>query len=190
MKILILEGIATSGKTTVKNNLLKAFVKKGVNFSAVEEDETLMPIRNNQDLVTSIKLLKEVVERVLRESKDFIIFDRLFFTHIFKTKSSIEEFKEIENLVKDKAFLAFLVIDESKIPERIANARNHRGKGWDEYVSKKGNIVEINKYYINQQRLLLNLLEETDLNYKIYNTTTLDLDTISNDILKNLFEAQ
>jgi tRNA uridine 5-carbamoylmethylation protein Kti12 len=64
MKILILEGIATSGKTTVKNNLLKAFVKKGVSFSAVEEDETLMPIRNNQDLVTSIKLLKEVVERV------------------------------------------------------------------------------------------------------------------------------
>ena len=32
MKIIILEGIATSGKTTIKNNLVKAFIEKGVSF--------------------------------------------------------------------------------------------------------------------------------------------------------------
>ena len=68
-----------------------------MSYSVIEEEETLMSIRDNQNKETSIKLLKEI-----------IIFDRLYFTHIFRTKSSIEDFKELENLVKDKAFLAFI----------------------------------------------------------------------------------
>ena len=52
MKIIILEGIATSGKTTIKNNLVNAFIKKGVSFSSIEEEETLMSIRDNQDKET------------------------------------------------------------------------------------------------------------------------------------------
>ena len=124
-----------------------------------------MPIIDNQNKEKSIKHLKDVIERALSEAKDFIIFDRLFFTHIFRTKSSIKEFKEIENLVKNKAFLAFLMIDESNIPERIANARIHRGKEWDEYVSKKGNmkkstnITSINKgfylIFLKRQTLII-----------------------------------
>ena len=79
MKIIILEGIATSGKTSVKNRLAEAFAEKGLNFSIIEEDETLMPILHNTDKQVSIDLLKKVIGNALKEKKDFVIFDRLFF---------------------------------------------------------------------------------------------------------------
>ena len=187
MKIIILEGIATSGKTTIKNKLIEAFIERGVNFSVVEEDETLMPILDNTDKQVSINLLRKVIDKELKEEKDFIIFDRLFFTHIFRTDSSIGDFKEIENLIENKSFLAFLEIDEPEIPRRIADTRERRGKEWDEYVSKKGSDEEIYQYYMNQQKLLLNLLKETSISSKIYNTTNMDFDNIAKDILEVLF---
>lgn len=185
MNIIQLEGIATSGKTSVKNKLADAFVEKGVNFSIIEEDETLMPILHNTDKQVSIDLLKKVIDNALKAKKDFIIFDRLFFTHIFRTKSSVEDFREIENLIKDQSFLVFLKIDEANIPERVAYARQHRDKSWDEYVSKKGSDEEIYQYYINQQRLLLDLLKHTSLKYKIYDTTDMEFKNVANEILKD-----
>ena len=147
-----------------------------------------MPILHNTDKQVSIDLLKKVIDKALKAKKDFIIFDRLFFTHIFRTKSSIEDFREIENLIKDQSFLAFLKIDEENIPERFVYARQHRDKSWNEYVSKKGSDEEIYQYYINQQRLLLDLLKETSLKYKVYDTTNLNFADISKDISQTLFE--
>ena len=189
MKIIILEGIATSGKSSIKDKLAKAFVEKEINFSIIEEDETLMPILNNTDRQTSINLLKNVISKALKKKKDFIIFDRLFFTHIFRTNSSIDDFRNIEKIINDQALLVLLKIDESKIPERITHAREHREKSWNEYVGKKGNNEEIFQYYTNQQRLLLNLLKGTSLKYKVYNTTNMDFDDIAKDILHILFES-
>ena len=183
MQIIILEGIAASGKTSVKNKLAEAFVEKGINFSIVEEDETLMPILNNTDRQTSSNLLKNVIDKALKEEKDFIIFDRLFFTHIFRANSSIEDFREIEKMIQSQSLLVFLKIDESKIPERINYARKHREKSWDEYVSNKGSDEEIYQYYINQQRLLLGLLKKTSLEYKVYDTTDIDFESVTKNIL-------
>jgi len=188
MKIIILEGIATSGKTSVKNKLAETFAEKGINFSIIEEDETLMPILNNTDRQISINLLKNVISKALSEQKDFIIFDRLFFTHIFRTNSSIDDFKEIEEMIQDRSLLVFLKIDESKIPERIAYAREHRDKAWNDYVSKKGTAEEIYQYYTNQQRLLLDLLKKTSLKYKIYDATNIGFVDISKDILQTILE--
>ena len=125
-----------------------------------------------------------------KEKKDCIIFDRLFFTHIFRTNSTLDDFKEIEDMVGGQSFLAFLKIDEAIVPERIKNAREHRGKEWDEYVSKKGNNKEINQYYINQQRLLLGLLNKTSLKYKVYDTTDMDFESVAKDILKFFFKGR
>jgi len=187
MKIIILEGIATSGKTSVKNKLAEVFVEKGIKFSIIEEDETLMPILNNTDRQTSIGLLKNVIIKAVEEENYFIIFDRLFFTHIFRTNSSIEDFREIEEMVQNQSLLVFLKINESKISERIKYAREHREKSWDEYVSKKGNDEEVNQYYINQQRLLLDLLKKTTLKYKEFDTTNMNFDIIVKDILLSVF---
>jgi len=186
MKLIILEGIATSGKTTVKNKVMTLLAEKGLTFSVVEEDETLMPILNNTDKQVSLDLLKKTIKKALREEKDYIIFDRLFFTHIIRTKSSLKDFREIESMIEKQALLVFLKIDEIKIPERIAYAKKHRGKQWNEYVDKKGDIVKITQYYAEQQKLLKNLLNKTSLQYKIYNTTNLDFENISEDILSTL----
>ncbi len=185
MKIIILEGIATSGKTSVKNKIAEALDEKKVNFSIIEEDKTLMPILHNTDKQTSINLLKTVIGNALKEEKEFIIFDRLFFTHIFRTKSSIKDFKEIESLVKNQSFLAFLEINHAKIPERIMYARQNRDKSWNAYVSKKGSDEEIYQYYINQQIFLLNLLKHTSLKYKIYDTTDMDFKNVAKMILED-----
>jgi thymidylate kinase len=186
MKVIILEGIATSGKTSVKNKLVEILAARQENFSIINEEESLLPILNNTDRKISIALLKKIISEALNSDKKIIIFDRLFFTHIFKTGSSVEEFKEIENMLVSCSLLVFLKIDESKIPERIERARQHREKEWVEYVNKKGNNEEIFQYYINQQRLLLELINQTSLNYKIYDTTDMDFDDIANDILKTI----
>ncbi len=186
MKIIILEGIATSGKTSVKNKLSEILIEKGINFSIVGEDETLMPILNNTDRQISIDFLKNVINKALSEEKDFIIFDRLFFTHIFRTNSSLVDFKDVENMIREMSLLVFLKIDESKISERIAHARTHRDSSWNEYISKKGNDEEINEYYAKQQRLLLGFLKETSLRYKVYDTTDINFLSISKDIFRSI----
>lgn len=183
MKIIILEGIATSGKTTIKNKLAKIFQEKGFDFSIVEEDETLMPIIDNFDRQISINLMKKVIGDALNSGKQIIVFDRLFFTHIFRTNSAISDFKEIEDMLKVNSLLVFLKIAEEKIPERIANARKHRDQAWNEYVSKKGSEEEINGYYINQQKMLLDVLKKTSLKFRIYDTSEMNFDKISQDIV-------
>ena len=184
MKILILEGIATSGKTTIKKKLAEILNRKGFSFSVIEEDKTLMPLLDNFDRQVSLDLLKNVIGAALNEDRDFVIFDRLFFTHIFRTKSSIDDFGEIENLIRDNALLIFLKIDEERIPERIANARRQRDPRWNEYVSKKGTVEEVNDYYINQQRILLALLDQTSLKFEIFDTSDMNFDEISKRILR------
>lgn len=112
-----------------------------------------------------------------------IIFDRLFFTHIFRTNSEYREFREIEDMIQSSALLVFLKIDEEKIPARIEYARQHRDKAWDEYISTKGSDEEVYDYYINQQRILENLLSKTNLKYQVYNTNNLDCESIAQDLL-------
>lgn len=190
MKILILEGIATSGKTTIKDKLVDFFKKKKLKYLIIEEKETLMPILNNTKVRVSINHLKRILKKVLPKKKDVIIFDRLYFTHIFRTKSTIKDFEEIESLFsKNNTFLAFLKIDKKKIPERIFNAmRNDRSKMWADYVRSKGNNKQIIQYYQSQQDLLLKLLKKSRINYKIYNTSKLNQDLIKEKILKELFQ--
>jgi cytidylate kinase len=183
MKIIILEGIATSGKTSVKKKLAKLLLAQEKTFSIFDEKETLMPILQNTDRQTSLDFLKKVIGEALKTEKDFLIFDRLFFAHIFKTKSSIADFREIENMVEENCLLAFLEIAEPQIPERIETARRLREKSWNEYVSKKGSDAEIHQYYLNQQRTLLARLPQTSLNYKLYDTTDMDFEKIAKNIL-------
>lgn len=185
MKAIILEGIATSGKTSVKNKLAEILTAKKEDFLIINEEESLLPILDNTDRKISIDLLKKIISKALASDKKIVIFDRLFFTHIFKTSSSVKDFKEIEDMLVGCSFLAFLKIDESKIPERIELARQHRDKDWIEYVNKKGSDEEIFQYYINQQESLLELLDQTSLNYKIYDTSGMNFNDIAGDILKN-----
>jgi thymidylate kinase len=186
MKILILEGIATSGKTTIKNKLEKYFDSKDLDYLVVEEDKTLMPILHNTDKKIGINHLRKVIKKTLEQKKDILIFDRLYFTHIFRTKSSIDDFKSIENLVKKSSLLVFLKIDKKRIGEKIFDEMKKRPKKWANYVRKKGNKKDIINYYVHQQELLLKLLKKSSLKYTIYNTTEQNPENITQDIIDKL----
>ena len=185
-KIIILEGIATSGKSTVIKHLSQLLDKSHLTFIIVGEDITLMPILNNTEKAVSLDLLKRAINNAIQEEKDLIIFDRLLFTHIFRTNSEYSEFKEIEEMIQNSALLVFLKIDEDQIPARIKYAREHRDKAWDAYISTKGSDEEIYRYYINQQRGVENLLNKTSLKHKVYNTTNLQFKSIAQDLLEGI----
>ena len=185
MKIIILEGIASSGKTTVKNNLLSKFKKDKISCEVIGEEKTLMPILENTDRDISLNFLSNVLEKVLNQDKNVIIFDRLFFTHIFRTASKLSDFKNIENiLLKHRVLLILLVIQEEKIAERIFGAMKHRDKKWEEYIRKKGNDKEIVDYYKKQQQFLLKLTKQSNIPHIIEDSTDLNFERIQKTILK------
>jgi thymidylate kinase len=183
MKLIILEGIATSGKTTIRNKLSEELLKEGKACLVVGEDETLMPMLNNKDEKVGINFLKVLLNRIINKKFDFIIFDRLLFTHVLMTSSSLDKFKEIEDMIRKEALIIFLQVDELRIPERIKMTKEYRDKEWSEHLNKKGNEEKINSHYINQQRKLLNLLDKTSLEYKVYDTSDMKFDDVVKDIL-------
>ena len=176
-KIIILEGIATSGKTTLKEKLALYFIDTGHKTEIVSEDETLMPILHNTEKIASLKLLNEVLKKTLETEADIIIFDRLYFTHLFRTKSSLADFSSIENLLSQhQSLTVLLTIEKTAIKERIFKAMQHRDTEWTEFVKKKGTDDEIVKYYQDQQDKLLELTKESKLPSLILDMTDNDYD--------------
>lgn len=187
MKIIILEGIATSGKTTIKNILTKKLGSKKLSFEVIDEEQTLMPIIENKDIAVSIDLLSKVIKKAVSKNNDFIIFDRLYFTHIFRTNAHIEDFKIIEDIISQhETLLVLLTINEETIPKRIFGAIKHREKNWKNYVKRKGNNNKIMEYYKNQQKLLLDLIEKINYNHIIEDTTDLDFKKITDSIYNKI----
>lgn len=186
MKIIIFEGIAASGKTSVIEEVTKILQEQKIAFSVIPEAETLLPLLGNTEKEKSIEFIKKILAKSIGEMKDLIIFDRLYFTHIFRTNGTINDFIEIENLIRDKAELIFLKIGEAKIGERIAYARQHRNQEWNRYVEKKGSAEETNNYYLGQQRFLQKLAEKSSLDRKIYDTSNLDFGGIAEDIVASV----
>jgi len=186
MKILIFEGISTSGKTSVINRLSEYLLQQKYSFEIIGEDRTLMPIISNKEVNVSLNFLKKEIQKLAQLQKEVIVFDRLYFTHIFRTSSSMRDFQEIEEMLKKIAtvVVVFLKIDESSIPKRIEIARAYRDKEWNEFVSRKGSSREIYQYYIQQQKYLLDNLKETSLRYEVFDATDMNFERILDDILQ------
>lgn len=175
MKTLLLEGMATSGKSTIIKQLGDEL---GTNMSIkiVPETETLMKIVENTDRSVSIAYLSELIKNVYSHDYDVIIFDRLYLTHIFRTHSSMADYKVIEDGIRQYTpETIFLEVDESAIAERVARASEHRDPEWKDYIYTKGETIEeIADYYIQQQHNQLTLLEQSTLPHTIFNTTNHD----------------
>ena len=185
MKVIILEGIATSGKTSVKNELEKILKERGVNFTFVGEEETLMPILNNTDSKINCDYLKSILKKYFSNpTSDVIIFDRLYLSLIWRSKGNIKDFDECAELLKDKnAIICFMKIPEEKISERIKLALSHRDEKWIKYVKTKGDTTEkIISYYSNQQKQLLELLKNISIPYQIFDTGDMAFQSIAQKI--------
>jgi thymidylate kinase len=182
--IVILEGIAASGKTSVKNELEKILIQKGLNYAFVDEEETLMPLLHNTNSAVANDHIVNLLNKYLSLNKNILIFDRLYLTHIWRTGVSIESFIESTSLLlQNKTQICFLEIPNSKIRERITLAQSHRDERWNTYVNTKGNTQnEIVAYYANQQDELLELLKNVPVPHTNFDTGDMDFQKIAEKI--------
>ncbi|MBI2410834.1 MAG: hypothetical protein HYV32_03005 [Candidatus Kerfeldbacteria bacterium] len=187
MKIIILEGIATSGKTIINNLLIQYCREKNLTYAVIGEEETLMPILHNTDVDIAKQHLKKILEQYLQQHVDVLIFDRLYFTHVFRTQSSIHDFQDIEDLLREHdVHLYLFTIDEERISQRIFDAMKHREQAWQKYVESKGNREEIISYYTNQQRWLMEQVQQSSVPHTILNTTDMDFDYCMQKIVTSI----
>jgi thymidylate kinase len=184
MKIIIFEGIATSGKSTVISGLAKSLSHKKVLIA--DETDTHEPIMHQVERL-HIEFFKNLVDKLAAQNMEFLLIDRLYLTQAFRAKTDLNSYKDIEDLLLQyKPLTIYLQVNESAIAGRIAKAIEHRESKWEEYVKTKGkSIAEIADYYIVQQQNQLRLLKQSKIPYKIFNTTNHDYQNIITEI-KNL----
>ena len=179
MKVLIFEGIATSGKSTVTNLLKEALSEHKVII--VSEDDTHIPImKETSD--KHIDFFKDLINRMSLKNPDILIFDRLYLTQAFRTKCDISDYAEVEELLdRYSASTIFLKVDENAIENRILKSSEHRGP---EYFESRGKTSkERAQYYIDQQKYQLGLLEHSILPYRVLNTTNHDYSAVVKEVL-------
>lgn len=184
MKIIILEGITTSGKTTVRKELEKLLDRKSIKYLFVDEGETLMPILNNKDPKISENHILSILRKTISSNIDLVIFDRLYLTHLWRTDSTPDIFKESENiLLQNDTIICFLQIPEELISERIKLAMSHRDKEWNGYARSKGETFDdVVDYYKNQQKDLIKILKNISIKNQVFNTKDMDFQNIAQKI--------
>lgn len=185
MKILILEGIATSGKSTIANCIKEQLV--GMTVRVASEAETHIPIMKQTDKLHAT-FFENLINQCTAEKPELIIFDRLYVTQAFRAGVSLKEYSELEStLSKYGTLTVFLKVDERIVAERIAKAAEHRDPTWGEYIQTKGTTNgEIADYYIEQQRNQMRLLSTSSLPYIVCDTTDNEYVEITQQILENL----
>lgn len=186
MKILIIEGIATSGKSSLIKKLTD--ILDDQKLLVLGEPDTHIPIMDKTDEL-HIEFFKSLVNDVIQSDADLVIFDRLHYTQAYRAKASVAEYSEIDDLLtRHNTLLAYLQIDESAIAERVRLAAEHRDKEWGDYVQTKGKTFdEIAEYYIAQQRSQLNLLSQTKIATQVFNTTEHNYQDIAEQIISDWY---
>jgi thymidylate kinase len=178
MRVIIFEGIATSGKSTVIKKLVESF-NDSLNVLIKDEADTHIPIMHKQKWL-NLQFFKNLVGDCIKKQVDIVIFDRLYLTQAYRSNNGLDSYREIEDsLMPYMPLTVLLKVDESSIAERVAKAVEHRSPDWGEYVRTKGkNTDEVANYYIAQQRGLIKLLEQSKLSYKILETTSHNYDEV------------
>jgi thymidylate kinase len=179
MKVLIFEGIATSGKSTVTSSLQKAL--PGLKVVLAEESETHIPIMKESSS-KHIGFFVNLISRLSSEKPDVLIFDRLYLTQAFRTKCDISDYSEIEELLNQySASTIFFKVDENAIEDRILKASKHRGSEF--FKSRGGTSKQRAQYYVDQQKYQLKLLERSKIPYMVINTTSHDYKQVVQELL-------
>ncbi len=184
--VIILEGITTSGKTTVFTNLKRYAEEHALNARFITEQETTMPYLDNTDLKHSRTSLEGLTDVVFSHPADLFVFDRLYFGHTFKTNSTAKDFRSIEEKLKNfNTIICLLEIPEEDLENRILNSIKYRYKGWGEYVMKRaqGSVDNLISFYMERQRGTKKLFEESTLRRYVIDTKNQDYILITRHII-------
>src|SRR5882762_6132076 len=96
MRVFIFEGIATSGKSTMIQQLKDS--RGSLQLSIVDESETHIPIMNEAE-DSHVDFFIDLVNQKLASNSDLVIFDRLYLTQAFRSKRRINTYKQVEELL-------------------------------------------------------------------------------------------
>ena len=178
MNIILFEGIASSGKTTIEQMLLKQLPS----IEIISEDITLIPLFENHDVEVAKEHLQSILQTTKEQTCDILILDRFHLTHAFRTQSSVEPFAAIETeLIKlGNPLLVLLTIDPAHIRERIEETIHHRAGGWTK--AKQGTLDERVCYYEDQQEELIAQFQQSSLPKIRIDTTEKNWDAIVQQI--------
>lgn len=183
MKLLILEGTSTSGKTTLANILNEGFRRSGRNAYLVKEDKTLMPVLRSSSPAVHIDHINKIITTISKEKYDFVITDRLHLTSAAVCDMSKTDFEKIEDsLLKFDPVIIFLEIDSDKLGDRIFEAMKHRGPSWNDHVTSKGTRKDIASWYLKTQEKLLSRLKSSKIRHLKFNATDSKYENIAKDI--------
>ena len=187
MKIIILEGTATSGKTTLANLLTAKLRRAGRKVFLVDENKTLMPVLKTPDAKTHLDHLNKIVGQFPQEDCDVIIADRFHLTSAAICDMSAAEFENIEKqLLKWDPIIVFLKVDEDELGNRIFKSMNHRGPSWRAHVSSKGGEKEIRAWYLETQEKLSAWLKKSKIKHITIDTTNPDYEKIAEKLLNSI----
>lgn len=167
MRMIILEGIAGAGKTTVRHLLLSRLASS----VAISENETLWPLIDNRDPEIANRFLEALLPVFRRQSAEHVIVDRLHLTHAFRTRTSLEPFAHFEHALQAIAdpLLVLLTVDPGHIRQRLEETILYRKDAWNK--GAQGTIEERVAYYLEQQGRLLRLLTDSRLETLTIDTT-------------------
>lgn len=182
MKILIIEGIATSGKSSLIKKIAELISESQIKVFG--EPKTHIPIMDKPNEL-HIDFFKSLLQDSAKSNADLTIFDRFHFTQAFRVRANISQYAEIEDLLlEQKTLVAYLQVNDDAIANRVKVAAEHREEGWGEYIKTKGqSFDEIAAYYIDQQRNQMQLLKQSKLPTRIFNTTHHEYQEIANQIV-------
>ena len=186
MKTIILEGIATSGKSSLIQHL-KTTLSDKLNIYVADEEETHVPIMKKPEEL-HLSFYEELIDTLTSNKSDLLIIDRLHLTQAFRANTDLTAYLTIENKLKlFDPITIFLKVEPAKIKERIQKAIEHRESRWGEYVLTKGDTPEQQAaYYVDQQESQLELLKQSTLPYKIFDTSEHNYGKITKEIINTL----
>src|SRR3990167_11115375 len=98
MKTIILEGIATSGKSSLIQHLKTALSDK-LNIYVADEEETHVPIMKKPDELHLI-FYEKLVDTLTNNRSDLLIIDRLYLTQAFRANTDLTAYLTIEDKLK------------------------------------------------------------------------------------------
>ena len=172
MKIILFEGIAGSGKTTLQKMLVEQLEDSVV----ISEEKTLMSLVDNRDAAVALEHLNAILDEMKAHNTSYLILDRFHLTHAFRTKSNLSDFSLIENeLAKiGDVLIVLLAVDEQNIQERIEETMAHRKENWKTGGQGAKTMEEKVVYYTNQQKVLKEQLGQSRFPSIIVDTTQKD----------------
>ena len=177
-KIIILEGMSTSGKSLLQNFLKINLEKEGKKVASVDEKEGLNILldKQNRSLTKSLEVLKSLILDHTTQNYDFIIFDRFHISHNGTLKDSkFEDFDEIESLLKKfDSKIIYLHVDNSKIVQRIRTVLNttRKNSSFEEFFRSRV-IPGCNTLEEENQRMFSFYSVRTEQHLKDLNKTKL-----------------